>query len=555
MAEPWKIGYEHFHDELTTLITCYPPPFIYINDPSCSTLTATIVSTLLDKIAHTQIGPSKRVFYVKINAVACFTTRLLYDSILNGLAKWNTSWANGCLNWGIEGDTLRFNEHFDAFIHGLRALNNTHLSEKFKSKGKGKAQSGADAEDVRLIIVVERAEKLKEIMPELLVPLTRLTELVCHPIAPSETQLDLSVILISEVRWEDVRPSLGASPDPYFIDLPPQTKEVKVIVERLISKFTLSEDFSAGPYHPTFHGLYSHFVTVLCDVCYPFIHNPHEIEYIAAARWPGFVQPVLDQQTSLEDEMDLDEQSDHRPLKPQEDVRMRLSRMFNTSLNLAMEDLYPRIKSASDWAESHKPEPNLLSAQTNQIASARNDESKDSEAAPFTLPRMSKFILVASFLASTNPAKSDIRMFGRGLDEKKRRRRARKATKSGPGKVPQRLLGPASFALDRLLAVLGALLEENDVETRLTTAEFMVPGEYTDMETSRASVYSAVGSHRKFVYNYTFVKDFAGDEAHIDAPHSSNNTRRQNQWSPVIQMWDLVPLDTDVGEGVVYPPE
>jgi origin recognition complex subunit 5 len=52
---------------------------------------------------------------------------------------------------------------------------------------------------------------------------------------------------------------------------------------------------------------------------------------------------------------------------------------------------------------------------------------------------MSQFILVAAFLASTNPAKSDLRTFGRGLDEKKRKRRggARKkgVGKSGPSRV------------------------------------------------------------------------------------------------------------------------
>ena len=33
-------------------------------------------------------------------------------------------------------------------------------------------------------------------------------------------------------------------------------------------------------------------------------------------------------------------------------------------------------------------------------------------------------------------------------------------------KVSQWLLGPATFPLDRLLAILGVLLEENDYETR-----------------------------------------------------------------------------------------
>ena len=115
------------------------------------------------------------------------------------------------------------------------------------------------------------------------------------------------------------------------------------------------------------------------------------------------------------------------------------------------------------------------------------------------LPRLSKYILVAAFLASTNPAKSDLRMFGRGLDErKKKRRRAvtatpKKGTATGAAKVPQRLLGPSPFPLDRLLAILGALLEENDAEDRMPAPHLSLPGEYTDMEVRRAHIYAAIG--------------------------------------------------------------
>ncbi|KAG6901780.1 hypothetical protein C0995_008026 [Termitomyces sp. Mi166 len=475
------LGYEELCDELSTLIANFPPPFIYINDTVCPRIAGSIVATLLDKIERTDPGPSKRVHFAKVNAVACFTARVLYDSILNALTKWDPDWNDGCANWSLEGDTQRYNENFDGFIHGLRAVS-SYLREKVKGKGKGKERMKSEVDDVRFVIVVERAERLKETLSELLVPLTRLAEL---------TQLDLSVILLSEVRWEDIRPPLGASPDPYFIDIPPLSKEV--IVQRLTSNFTPSNDLSLGPYHPSLKGLYSHFAAVLCDVCYPFTHDPSEIEYIAAARWPGFAQPVLDQhQRSLADDMDLDaaEESQLRP--PPEDIRMRLTRLFNASLSAALEELYPRLTNATDWAAKNKPEPNILSAQPSQAARGKDQPGKSSEAAALALPRMSKFILVAAFLASTNPAKSDIRMFGRGLDEKKRKRRARKTTKSGPTKVPQRLLGPVAFSLDRLLAILGALLEENDVESRLPAPEFSIPGEYTDMETSRVAVYSAV---------------------------------------------------------------
>ncbi|KAJ8487791.1 hypothetical protein ONZ51_g3946 [Trametes cubensis] len=113
---------------------------------------------------------------------------------------------------------------------------------------------------------------------------------------------------------------------------------------------------------------------------------------------------------------------------------------------------------------------------------------------------MAKFILVAAFLASTNPARSDIRMFGRGPDERAKRRRRKVGTprKPKPGttgtavKIPQRLLGPTTFPLDRLIAILGVLLEENDAETRPVAPQYSLPGEYTEMEISRVALYGQI---------------------------------------------------------------
>lgn len=44
-----------------------------------------------------------------------------------------------------------------------------------------------------------------------------------------------------------------------------------------------------------------------------------------------------------------------------------------------------------------------------------------------------------------------------------------------------------------MIAILGALLEDNDVDTRIPHPEFTIPGEYTDMEISRVAIYNAVG--------------------------------------------------------------
>jgi origin recognition complex subunit 5 len=127
---------------------------------------------------------------------------------------------------------------------------------------------------------------------------------------------------------------------------------------------------------------------------------------------------------------------------PSENVRMRLIRLVTPSLSIALEALYPRMTNATDWARQNTFDHDILSKNPAQLVKEPNHKAKQDEGGIMSLPRMSRFILVAAFLASTNPAKSDIRMFGRGLDEKKRKRRATKATgkmKSGPAKVSRML--------------------------------------------------------------------------------------------------------------------
>ena len=48
------------------------------------------------------------------------------------------------------------------------------------------------------------------------------------------------------------------------------------------------------------------------------------------------------------------------------------------------------------------------------------------------------------------------------------------------------------FPLDRMLAILGVLLEENDADTRPPALEYEIPGEYTEMEISRVAIYEQV---------------------------------------------------------------
>lgn len=467
-------GYEKFTSHITSVTSSYVLPFLYITDRHNPRITA----SLLNQIYRNSEDCSS-THLAHINATACFTARLLYDTVLNALAGWEVAWENGCQNWPGE-DGKRYNDSIDSFLHGLRNLRNKYWEGTAKGNGRT-----AD-EEPKMVLLVERAERLKDNLPDLIVPLTRLAEL---------SQVKITTIFLSSARWEDIKPPLGASPDPYFIDIDPPSKQDTV--DSLLFEFrsTSAAQARAGTqdksYHPSLLPLYEQYVEHVYNVCSLYTTDIQELQYIAAARWPGFVKPVLQEQSDANGDGDPDPDGTYNELTlPASDGRMRLLKFFTPSLTAALDELHPRLTNATDWALANDPDmpaPEDARCQTNTEGSIIVDH----------LPRMSKFILLAAFLASTNPAKSDVRMFGRGADKQKRRRRKSASPKKAGAqttvaKVSQRLLGPVVFPLDRLLAILGALLEENDVENRPHDPCFELAGEHTDMELGRVHIYAAI---------------------------------------------------------------
>ncbi|OAX34000.1 putative origin recognition complex, subunit 5-like protein [Rhizopogon vinicolor AM-OR11-026] len=476
-------GYENFITHITGVTSSFVVPFLYITDRYNPRITASLLSQIYCNRADTLDCPHIR--FARINAVACFTARLLYDTVLNALAGWKVTWDNGCQNWPGE-DGQRYNDSIDSFLHGLRRLRN--IPWEGNGQGKGKAAE----EEPTMVLLIERAERLKDNLPDLIVPLTRLAEL---------SQVRITTILLSSVRWEDIKPPLGASPDPYFIDIDPPSKQDTVDSLILAFRSTSITKSRAGTQDRTYHHslvpLYEQYVEHVYNVCSLYATDIQELQYISAARWPGFVKPVLREQGEHNEEEDPDNPDNELTL-PASDGRMRLLKFFTPSLTAALDALYPRLTNATDWAAANDPDIHVLeeATQTNTEGNISVDH----------LPRMSKFILLAAFLASTNPAKTDVRMFGRGADKQKRRRRRsaspkKVGTQTAVAKVllslfltivSQRLLGPLVFPLDRLLAILGSLLEENDVEYRPHDSRFGFPGEYTDMELGRVHIYAAI---------------------------------------------------------------
>ena len=184
--------------DLSTLLSTYPPPFIYIQDSESFRSTCQLVNSVISSIeqvpppsSHSSLfsaessessAPCFIIHSATIDAVSTFTNRLLFESVINSLAGWDVNWEDGCSNWhsNVEDGDARWNENMDTFIHGLRAVHGYLCGQH------GVTQ---DNSNIRLVIVIERAERLKETNPELVVPLTRLAEMVSQnePIYLKET--------------------------------------------------------------------------------------------------------------------------------------------------------------------------------------------------------------------------------------------------------------------------------------------------------------------------------------------------------------------------------
>ena len=71
------------------------------------------------------------------------------------------------------------------------------------------------------------------------------------------------------------------------------------------------------------------------------------------------------------------------------------------------------------------------------------------------LSECARFLILAAFLASYNPGKTDRLFFSRGKGEKTRKRGAKGVARVE--KLPQRLLGPKSFQVERMISIFQAI--------------------------------------------------------------------------------------------------
>lgn len=147
--------------ELKLLLLAKSPSFIYIKDFSNNTSRPRDLlqdaKKLVDNSAESSSGPIIRIKLAFVNAIAAFSQRILFDTLLNSFLQQLSIPVDHPI-YSTKNDTM------DDFLHNIRTL--ATLPESSSSS------------KTRLILVIERVQKLKQTLPRLITPLTKIAELV-----------------------------------------------------------------------------------------------------------------------------------------------------------------------------------------------------------------------------------------------------------------------------------------------------------------------------------------------------------------------------------------
>ncbi|XP_020382328.1 origin recognition complex subunit 5 isoform X1 [Rhincodon typus] len=349
----------------------YPSIFVYGHTATGKTyVTQMLLKTL--KFPH-----------VIVNCVECFSSRMLFEQILNELQGHSLSPKNEYSSY-LQCNTLNeFVLLYKQVVHKQNLHNQT------------------------VYIVLDKAEHLREMDSNLLPGFLRFQELA---------EENATVIFLSEIVWEKFRPSTGCF-EPLILHFPDYSK---ADLQKILSR-DHPPGFSAD--------FYATYINILLGVFYTVCRDLKELRHLAAINFPKFCEPV--------------QKGDAK----EEDTR-RLWRNIEPHLKKTIETVYLREVSSSQWERL-------------QQEGKEGGQLKGLSAhAHVELPFYSKFLLIAAYLSSYNPARTDKRFFSKHHGKIKKTSFLKKHEKTS-----NHLLGPKPFPLDRLLAIFYSIVDSRVTPT------------------------------------------------------------------------------------------
>uniref|UniRef100_A0A8C4J3R8 Origin recognition complex subunit 5 n=1 Tax=Dromaius novaehollandiae TaxID=8790 RepID=A0A8C4J3R8_DRONO len=281
------------------------------------------------------------------------------------------------------------------------------------------AVASQDLQDQTLYIVLDRAEQLREMEANILPAFLRLQEL---------TDRNVTVVLLSEIVWELFRPSTGCF-EPFTLYFP----DYSIGHLQKILSHNHPPEYSAD--------FYAAYINILLGVFYMVCRDLKELQHLAALNFSKYCEPVV------------------RGEANERDTR-KLWKNIEPHLKKAMQTVYLREISSSQWERL-------------QCADGEPGQLKGLSAhAHVELPYYSKFLLIAAYLASYNPVRTDKRFFLKHHGKIKKTSFMKKHEKvlvdyrqTIDNRTSNHLLGPKPFPLDRLLAILYSIVDNRVAPT------------------------------------------------------------------------------------------
>uniref|UniRef100_A0A8D1C3M5 Origin recognition complex subunit 5 n=1 Tax=Sus scrofa TaxID=9823 RepID=A0A8D1C3M5_PIG len=235
-------------------------------------------------------------------------------------------------------------------------------------------------------------------------------------ITKAESLKDQTVIFLSEIVWEKFRPNTGCF-EPFVLYFP----DYSIGNLQKILSHDHPPEYSAD--------FYAAYINILLGVFYTVCRDLKELRHLAILNFPKYCEPVVKGEAS------------------ERDTR-KLWRNIEPHLKKAMQTVYLREISSSQWEKLQKDD--IDPGQLKGLSACTHVE----------LPYYSKFILIAAYLASYNPARTDKRFFLKHHGKIKKTNFLKKHEKTS-----NHLLGPKPFPLDRLLAILYSIVDSRVAPT------------------------------------------------------------------------------------------
>ncbi len=280
-----------------------------------------------------------------------------------------------------------------------------------------------DGGDGGLVIGLNEAERLRDMDANLLPGFLRLAEL---------SGLTVCVVLVSSTPWNKFAVSSGL-PHPVAVVMRRWTK-VEMIAH-IAEKIRLRQEAEDEDRDFEWtHQFFERFVDLVVNVFYCACRSVPVLEYYCSKHFPSYREPVLSG--------DVDQNNVRALYKAVEkDLKASLATL-HLQETASQQLMAARDKEAAD----------ADLASTADAASVGQNKRLTVE-----LPFHSKFLLLASYLASYNPVKSDKRFF---VKHHGRQRKTKASIKSKERAEVTQLTGPKAFPLNRMMAIFYSIVGE-----------------------------------------------------------------------------------------------